>query len=70
MGKFSEAASEYKKTLHVENITKDEEMDLYFELGQLYERLEDTPEALYFYRKVMAWNPRYRNVSQIVGRLQ
>ncbi len=70
MGKFSEAASEYKKTLHVQDITKDEEMDLYFELGQLYERLQDTPEALYFYRKVLAWNPRYRNVSQIVERLQ
>lgn len=70
MGKLSEAASEYKKTLHVENITKDEEMDLYFELGQLYERFQDIPEALYFYRKVMAWDPRYRNVAQIVEKLQ
>ncbi len=70
IGKFSEAASEYKKSLHCQDITKDEEMDLYFELGQLYENLKDRPEALYFYRKVLLWDPGYRNVSQIVERLK
>lgn len=70
VGKFSEAASEYKKTLHCQDITKDEEMDLYFELGQLYESLHDKPEALYFFRKVLLWDPSYRNVAQIVERLK
>jgi tetratricopeptide (TPR) repeat protein len=70
IGKFSEAASEYKKSLHCQEISKDEEMDLYFELGQLYENLKDRPEALYFYRKVLLWDPSYRNVSQIVERLK
>jgi pilus assembly protein FimV len=70
VGKFSEAASEYKKTLHCQDITKDEEMDLYFELGQLYENLHDKPEALYFFRKVLLWDPNYRNVAQIVERLK
>ncbi len=69
-GKFSEAATEYKKSLHCQDITKDEEMDLYFELGQLYENLKDKPEALYFYRKVLLWDPKYRNVAQIVERLK
>lgn len=69
-GKFSEAATEYKKSLHCQDITKDEEMDLYFELGQLYENLKDKPEALYFYRKVLLWDPKYRNVAQIVDRLK
>ncbi|MBU1409947.1 tetratricopeptide repeat protein [Myxococcota bacterium] len=70
VGKFSEAASEYKKSLHCQDISKDEEMDLYFELGQLYENLKDRPEALYFYRKVLLWDPSYRNVAQIVERLK
>ncbi len=70
VGKFSEAANEYKKTLHCQDITKDEEMDLYFELGQLYENLHDKPEALYFFRKVLLWDSTYRNVAQIVERLK
>jgi len=70
IGKFSDAANEYKKSLHCQDISKDEEMDLYFELGQLYENLKDRPEALYFYRKVLLWDPSYRNVAQIVERLK
>jgi tetratricopeptide (TPR) repeat protein len=67
---LSEAISQFKTGLYVEGITERETIALYFELGQAYERLEDTREALYYYEKVAKKDPRFRDVGARSERLR
>ena len=69
-GITSDAISQFKKALYVEEITPQETVTLYFELGRAYERLDDNREALYYFEKVAKQNPRFRDVSERTGRIK
>jgi len=69
-GLVAEAISQFKTGLYVDGITEREAVALYFELGQAYESLEDSPEALYYYEKVAKRDAQFRDVLIRVERLR
>lgn len=69
-GLIGEAINQFKTGLYVDGITDRETIALYFELGQAYERLDDHPEALYYYEKVEKRDPDFRDVTERVGKLR
>jgi tetratricopeptide (TPR) repeat protein len=52
-----------------ENPKPDEELGLWFEMGNAYELLGKNVEALVWYEKVEERDPRYRDVAQRIERL-
>lgn len=62
-GAYSEAIGAFKKGLYVEQKTEREELGLYYELGNAYELLNDSREALYYYQKVQKRDPDFRDVK-------
>ncbi|MBU1238564.1 tetratricopeptide repeat protein, partial [Myxococcota bacterium] len=69
LGDLSRSANELKRALHTDNMKPSEEMDLYYELGRVYEKLKDLPEAMYYFKKVQRRDASYRGVSEILARL-
>jgi tetratricopeptide (TPR) repeat protein len=69
-GLQTEAIGHFKKGLYVEGITERESLNLYFELGQAYERLGDPREALYYYEKVLKRDANFRNIERVVDALR
>ena len=69
LGESSKAANELKRALHIENLDPTEEVDLYFELGKIYENLNDPSEAKYYYRKVLKRDENYRGIKEILDRI-
>jgi pilus assembly protein FimV len=61
---FTEAINQFKKGLYVEGITEAEELSLYYELGQGYEKIGDPREALYYYDKVQKRDPKFRDLAR------
>ncbi|MBW2732882.1 MAG: tetratricopeptide repeat protein [Deltaproteobacteria bacterium] len=57
----SEAISEFKTGLYVEGISERETVALYYELGQIYNQLEDPREAHYYFEKVAKKDPNFRD---------
>ncbi len=68
-GGISDGIASFKKALYVEGITEREQLQLYYELGRSYERLNDPGEALYYFEKVLKKDPKFRDVEQVVDRL-
>ena len=63
----------FKRGLHIRNLTEDDKIAFYFELGQTYQSINDPREAVYYYKKVGRHNPQYRDVARrlelLLGRL-
>jgi tetratricopeptide (TPR) repeat protein len=55
------AIEAFKKGLHAESKTPDQESSLYYELGDCWESKGDASEALYFFRKVAHRSPSYND---------
>lgn len=70
MGKMSGAIGEYKRALHSDNITDEEQLDAYYQLGLVYESLKDFGESIYYMEKVVKRQPAYRDVSERLQALQ
>jgi tetratricopeptide (TPR) repeat protein len=68
-GMFTEAISHFKKALYVEGLAEREVHNLYIEMGEAYERLEDPREALYYYEKVAKRDPAFRDAAARVRAL-
>ncbi len=69
-GEISEAISQFKKGLYAERKSAEEELGLYYELGNAYDRLGDTSEALYYFEKVCKREASFRDVADRVERLR
>ena len=69
MGKITEAVDQYKQALHAEKITAEEELDVYYQMGQVYQTLGDNQEAIYYLEKVDKRQPGYRDVASQLERL-
>jgi tetratricopeptide (TPR) repeat protein len=61
---LNDAIHFYKQGLYVEGISLPEELTLYYELGQSYERLGDAREAIYYYDKVLKRDPSFRDIDK------
>jgi tetratricopeptide (TPR) repeat protein len=69
-GQMTEAINQFKEGLYAEQIQEREQLALYYELGQAYERLGDGREALYYYEKVVKRDPVFRDVGERITALQ
>ena len=69
-GSFTDAVIRYKEALNQTPITQDETMQLYFLLGNAFDRLGDASEALYFFEKVARRDPAFRDVNQRIVALK
>jgi tetratricopeptide (TPR) repeat protein len=69
-GRVTEAISQFKQGLYAERIQEREQLALYYELGNAYEKVSDTREALYYLEKVMKRDAQFRDVEQRVARLR
>jgi tetratricopeptide (TPR) repeat protein len=68
------AIEAFIKGLHAEHKTPDQEVSLYYELGDAYEAKGNTTEALYYFRKVAHRSPKHGdprgNVEERISELQ
>ena len=64
------AVNTYKKALYCEEITDAEQVEVYYQMGQSYEELEDPREAAYYYEKVGRQVQGYRDVAERLPRLR
>lgn len=69
-GALGEAVHQFKSGLYVEDITDPQKMTLYYEIGSVYEQMEDPGEALYYFEMVLKKDPRHRDVAERVTRLK
>jgi tetratricopeptide (TPR) repeat protein len=69
-GRITDAIGQFKNGLYAPRIQEQEKLALYYELGQAYERLKDTREALYYYEKVMKRDARFRDVERRIAMLR
>jgi tetratricopeptide (TPR) repeat protein len=69
-GLMTDAIAQYKEGLYAEHIQEREQLALYYELGQAYERLSDGREALYYYEKVVKRDGHFRDVERRVAELR
>ncbi len=68
-GRFAEAADAYVKGLHAAQKTVEQEMSLYYDLGNVYELQTNTEEALYYFQKIARRDPGYRDVKDRIASL-
>ncbi len=69
-GELDQAAKSYIRGLEAAQKTVDQEMALYFDLGNVYEMKGATKDALYYFEKVAQKDPKYRGVSERIAALQ
>jgi tetratricopeptide (TPR) repeat protein len=62
-GSLTDAVIRFKEALNCPQASATETTVLYYLLGGAFERLNDRPEALYFYEKVSRRDPRFREVA-------
>lgn len=70
LGEPSESINVYKKALYCDQITEAEQVDIYYQMGQTYEALQDPREALYYYEKVSRIVVDYRDVEARLSTLR
>jgi tetratricopeptide (TPR) repeat protein len=70
MGQFEEAADSYIRALGAPQKTIDQEMSLYYDLGNVYEMKGSNAEALYYFQKIARRDPGFRDVRDRVEALE
>jgi len=68
-GSLDQAAESYVKALAAPVKTVEQEMNLYYDLGTVYEMKGKPQDALYYFRKIARKDPGYRDVSERVAAL-
>jgi tetratricopeptide (TPR) repeat protein len=63
------SAESYKKALSAQSKTVEQEMNLYYDLGTVYEMKGDAQDALYYFQKIARRDPGYRDVADRLGAL-
>ncbi|HVW25940.1 MAG TPA: tetratricopeptide repeat protein [Polyangiaceae bacterium] len=70
LGRLDEAAESYIAALGAAQKTIDQEMSLYYDLGNVYEMKGMNPEALYYFQKIARRDPGYRDVRDRIETLE
>lgn len=70
LGENDKAAEAYKRALDAEQKTLEQQMALYYDLGNVYELKKDYQEALYYFQTIAKRDPRYRDVKERIAALQ
>lgn len=68
-GDLDRSAESYKKALSAQSKTVEQEMNLYYDLGTVYEMKGDKQDALYYFQKIARRDPGYRDVADRLGAL-
>jgi len=69
-GQYSEAINRFREALHGPIISENETTGLYYEMGRVYELLQNVNEALFFYRKVKKRDAGFRDVTARLTELE
>ncbi|MCB9707856.1 MAG: tetratricopeptide repeat protein [Myxococcales bacterium] len=69
-GQLTEAIKNFKRGLHAEQKTKEEELGLFYELGLAYEALGDSGEAVYYFSEVIKRQRDFRNAARKIEELE
>ncbi|MEO6599191.1 MAG: tetratricopeptide repeat protein, partial [Polyangiaceae bacterium] len=64
------AVEAYVRALGAEDKTVEQEMNLYYDLGIVYEMKGKAQDALYYFQKIARRDPGYRDVSERLSSLQ
>jgi tetratricopeptide (TPR) repeat protein len=70
LGRFDDAADSYIRALGAAQKTIDQEMSLYYDLGNVYEMKGSNAEALYYFQKIARRDPGYRDVRDRIEALE
>jgi tetratricopeptide (TPR) repeat protein len=68
-GELDKAADAYKRALEALEKTVEQEMALYYDLGNVYEMKGDSGDALYYFQKIARRDPGYRDVKDRIAAL-
>jgi len=63
------SAESYIKALGAQSKTVEQEMNLYYDLGTVYEMKGATKDALYYFQKIARRDPGYRDVADRINAL-
>jgi len=69
-GELDKAAEAYVRALGAPQKTIDQEMSLYYDLGNVYEMKNASAEALYYFQKIARRDPGYRDVKDRIEALR
>jgi tetratricopeptide (TPR) repeat protein len=69
-GAPAEALIHYKKALNRPHVKDDEATHLYYQLGRVFQALDDRSEALFFFEKVARRDPGFQDVSGRISGLR
>jgi tetratricopeptide (TPR) repeat protein len=69
-GELELAAEAYKRALEATQKTVEQEMALYYDLGNVYEMKRSNDEALYFFQKIARRDPGFRDIKDRIEALQ
>jgi tetratricopeptide (TPR) repeat protein len=64
------AAESYVRALSAANKTVEQEMNLYYDLGTVYEMKGKSQDALYYFQKIARRDPGYRDIAERITGLQ
>ncbi|HEY2405832.1 MAG TPA: tetratricopeptide repeat protein [Polyangiaceae bacterium] len=64
------AAEAYVRALSAPNKNVEQEMNLYYDLGNVYEMKRSNQEALYYFQKIARRDPGYRDTADRIASLQ
>jgi len=69
MGELDKAQQAYSRGLEAPQRTVDQEMALYYDLGNVCEMKSNSKDALYYFQLIARKDPRYRDVSDRIAAL-
>ncbi|MEI9941384.1 MAG: tetratricopeptide repeat protein [Pseudomonadota bacterium] len=69
-GQLDRAVESYVRALSAVDKTVEQEMNVYYDLGTVYEMKGKSQDALYYFQKIARRDPGYRDVSERLGALQ
>jgi len=70
LGQLDRAVESYVRALGAGNKTVEQEMNVYYDLGVVYEMKGKAQDALYYFQKIARRDPGYRDVSERLSSLQ
>jgi tetratricopeptide (TPR) repeat protein len=68
-GQLERSAEAYVKALGAQSKTVEQEMNLYYDLGTVYEMKGQKGDALYYFQKIARRDPGYRDVADRLNAL-
>jgi tetratricopeptide (TPR) repeat protein len=66
---LDKSAESYVRALSSQSKTVEQEMNLYYDLGTVYEMKGDSKDALYYFQKIARRDPGYRDVADRIAAL-